>query len=72
MHVLALADKLMEETEELCLQREQREVSPCVAVQKDSGLPPDTAGIRGSVCMLGEGALSIQKLSQETSEGMEQ
>lgn len=54
----------MEETEELCLQREQREVSTCAAVQKDSACPPDTAGIKGS----GGWALGIQKLAQETSE----
>jgi hypothetical protein len=31
--VFALADKLMEETEELCLQREQREVGAMVDAQ---------------------------------------
>ena len=44
--VLALADKLMEETEELCLQREQREVGAHEGHSESLHFPttPDSGG----------------------------
>ena len=45
--ILALADKLMEETEELCLQREQREVG---ARQGHSPPPPALWALSQPLC----------------------